>query len=133
MPFDTNLKKVCKIFRRIGRDLVANRVSAPALILPFKNKGVCRMNDMGLVVSGKLVFRPELSQQYPIQREIHRRVQNDFAAAGIAFARREIRATVDGEAAPARGAALGGAAAAAVPDSLRSPGIADLVDPGGPR
>jgi moderate conductance mechanosensitive channel len=124
VPFDTDLEKVRKIFKRIGQDLMANPEFAPAFILPFKYKGMSQVNDVGLVVRGKFMFRPELSQQFLIQREIYRRVQNDFAAAGIAFARREVRVTVDGDAAHGPASALGGAAAAAVPESSGNPGIA---------
>lgn len=132
VPFDTDLEKVRKIFKRIGEDLMRTPEFAPAFILPFKYKGVSQVNDVGLVVRGKFMFRPELSQQFLIQREIYRRVQNDFAAAGIAFARREIRVRVDGEAAEGHGSALAGAAAAAVPEPLRNPEVAGPTGPGGP-
>lgn len=96
VPFDTDIERVRKIFKRIGQDLQADPVFAPALIQTFKYKGVSQVNDVGIVVRGKFMFRPELALQFLIQREIYRRVQADFAAAGIAFARREIRVVVDG-------------------------------------
>lgn len=117
VPFDTDIEKVRKIFKRIGQDLMANPAFAPAFILPFKFKGVSQVNDVGIVVRGKFMFRPELSQQFLIQREIYRRVQLDFAAAGIAFARREVRVAVsDGGPLPST-VVLGGAAALAAPVS----------------
>lgn len=115
VPFDTDLEKVRKIFKRIGQDLMAMPEFAPAFILPFKYKGVGQVNDVGILVRGKFMFRPELSQQFLIQREIFRRVQADFAKSGITFARREIRVVVDGDAAPSPDAARGAAAAAALP------------------
>ncbi|HMS94357.1 MAG TPA: mechanosensitive ion channel family protein [Tabrizicola sp.] len=121
VPFDTDLEKVRKIFKRIGQDLMNNPEFAPAFILPFKYKGVGQVNDVGIVVRGKFMFRPELSQQFLIQREIYNRVQHDFAAAGITFARREIHVKVDGEVAHGQAAALGAASAAAVPEPLRNP------------
>lgn len=110
VPFDTDIDRVRKIFKRIGQDLQADPAFAPAFIRPFKYKGVSQVNDVGIVVRGKFMFRPELALQFLIQREIYRRVQADFAAAGIAFARREIRVVVDGGTA---GAAAGAAGAVA--------------------
>lgn len=117
VPFDTDIEKVRKIFKRIGQDLMANPAFAPAFILPFKFKGVSQVNDVGIVVRGKFMFRPELSQQFLIQREIYRRVQLDFAAAGIAFARREVRVAVSDGVPLSSTLVLGGAAALAAPDS----------------
>ncbi|MGQ0567246.1 MAG: mechanosensitive ion channel family protein [Gemmobacter sp.] len=106
VPFDTDLEKVRKIFKRIGQDLMANPEYAPAFIQPFKFKGVSAVDDVGIVVRGKFMYRPELSMQYLIQRDIYRRIQADFAAAGIAFARREVRVVAVGDGAGAAAAAV---------------------------
>ncbi|MGL6209242.1 MAG: mechanosensitive ion channel family protein [Paracoccaceae bacterium] len=96
VPFDTDIEKVRKIFKKIGQDLLANPEFADSFIQPFKFKGVSQVNDVGIVVRGKFMFQPEKSMQFMIQREIYRRVQSEFAAAGIEFARREVRVSVDG-------------------------------------
>ena len=46
------------------------------------------------MLRGKFMFKPALSKQFLIQREIYKRVQADFAKAGINFARREVRVSV---------------------------------------
>jgi small-conductance mechanosensitive channel len=100
VPFDTDIEKVRKIFKKIGQDLYDDPAFTDAFIQPFKYKGVGQVNDVGIVVRGKFMFRPELGKQFPIQREIYRRVHADFAAAGIQFARREVRVSVDTQGAP---------------------------------
>lgn len=121
VPFGTDLEKVRKILKRIGQDLMAVPEFAPAFILPFKYKGVGMVNEVGLVVRGKFMFSSHLSQQFLIQREIFNRVQSEFARAGIAFARREVRVLVGGEAATTPPSALAGAAASIMPDSMPGP------------
>lgn len=118
IPFDTDIEKVRKIFKRIGQDLLADPIFAPAFLQPFKYKGVREVNDVGIVVSGKFMFRPELSLQFLIQREVYRRVHADFAAAGLSFARREVRVVVDGAEADSPQAARAAGAAAALPSPV---------------
>lgn len=117
VPFDTNIETVRKIFKRIGQDLAVNPEYQDAFLQPFKFKGVGEVNDVGIVVRGKFMFKPELAKQFLIRREIYTRVQADFARAGIQFARREVRVSVDasGESVgEARTQPVAGAAAAAV-------------------
>ena len=95
VPFDTDVEKVRKIFKRIGQDLLANPEFKDAFILPFKSQGVREFTDSGIVVRGKFTFRPDQSKQFLIRREIFKRVQADFAAAGIGFARSEVRVSLD--------------------------------------
>jgi small-conductance mechanosensitive channel len=114
VPFDTNIEAVRKIFKHIGQDLARNPEYQDAFLQPFKFKGVSEVNDVGIVVRGKFMFKPELAKQFLIRREIYTRVQADFARAGIQFARREVRVSVDGMAETARESAteaIGGAAA----------------------
>jgi small-conductance mechanosensitive channel len=97
VPFDTDIDRVRKIFKRIGQDILDNPLYADALLQPFKFKGVNQVTDLGIVVRGKFMFKPELAKQFLIQREIYRRVQSEFATAGIQFARRELRISVNSD------------------------------------
>ncbi len=94
VPFDTDPEKVRRIFKKIGQEMLENPDLADGIIEPFKSEGVKDFNDTGMVVRGKFKFRP--STQFPIRKEIYRRVQQEFAAQGIAFARKEVRVTVNG-------------------------------------
>lgn len=95
VPFDTNIEKVRKIFKKIGAELAEIPEYRDAFIQPFKYKGVSQVNDVGIVVRGKFMFKPEKAMQFLIQREIYKRVQSEFAAGGIEFARREVHVSVD--------------------------------------
>ncbi len=106
VPFDTDTEKVRKIFKKIGQDLYEDPEFRDAFIQPFKYKGVSQVNDVGIVLSGKFMFKPEKAKHFLIKREIYRRVQADFAAAGIHFARREVRVSVDTDGAPVNEATI---------------------------
>lgn len=95
VPFDTDIERVRKIFKKIGQDLYNNPEYADAFLQPFKFKGVSQVTELGIVVRGKFMFKPEKAQQFMIKREIYNRVQADFAEAGITFARREVRVSVN--------------------------------------
>jgi small-conductance mechanosensitive channel len=113
VPFDTDIDKVRKIFKKIGQELYDDPQYAEAFIQPFKYKGVSQVNDVGIVVRGKFMFKPEKAKQFLINREIYKRVQADFAKAGIQFARREVRVSVDQKGAPLSDKAVQSIAAAA--------------------
>ncbi len=94
VPFDTDLEKVRKIFKKIGQEMMDNPALAPGFIEPFKSQGVGEFNEYGIVVRGKFVHKP--GTQFGIRKEIFKRVQEEFAANGIQFARREVRVSVSG-------------------------------------
>lgn len=121
VPFDTSIEVIRKIFKRIGQDLAENPEYRDAFLAPFKFKGVSQVNDVGIVVRGKFMFKPELAKQFLIKREIYARVQAEFAKAGIQFARREVRVSVsenDGLAGGADKQSIAAAAAEAAQPAL---------------
>jgi moderate conductance mechanosensitive channel len=95
VPFNTDIDKVRRIFKKIGQDLFENPELTDTFLKPFKFKGVSQINDLGLVVRGKYMFKPETGKQFLIQREIYRRIYVDFAQAGIQFARRELQVNIN--------------------------------------
>ncbi len=96
VPFDTDLEKVRKIFKKIGAEMMADPVLAPGFIEPFKSQGVGEFNEYGIVVRGKFMHKP--GAQFGIRKQIFKRVQEEFAANDIQFARREVRVSIsDGE------------------------------------
>jgi moderate conductance mechanosensitive channel len=113
VPFDTDVEKVRKIFKKIGQDMMAMPELAAGFIEPFKGQGVGEFNDVGIVVRSKFTHKP--GAQFAIRREIFNRVQAEFAAAGIQFARREVHVNVSGDPSDPRvQAAATGAAATAL-------------------
>lgn len=51
-------------------------------------------DDVGMVIRGKFMARP--GTQFTIRKEIYNRVKVEFNAAGIEFARREVRVAIPG-------------------------------------
>ena len=95
VPFDTDLRKVKNIFKKIGNDMMAVPELADDMIQPFKSQGVLEVDDVGIVVRGKYMAKP--GKQFQIRKEIYNRVQAEFEANGIQFARREVRVRLGGD------------------------------------
>ena len=93
VPFDTDLKMVKNIFKKIGADLMQVPELADDFIQPFKSQGVMEVDDVGIVVRGKYMAKP--GRQFMIRKEVYNRVQKEFEANGIQFARREVRVKVN--------------------------------------
>ena len=89
VPFDTDLEKVRKIFKKVGQQINENPEYAANLIAPFKSQGAGDVTDVGIVVRGKFTAKP--GTQFPIRKEIYSRIQKAFKENGIEFARREVR------------------------------------------
>ena len=89
IPFDTDLEKVRKIFKKIGQELAEVPEHAAVLINPFKSQGAADVTDVGIVIRGKFTTVP--GGQWQIRKEVYARVQKAFEENGIEFARKEVR------------------------------------------
>ena len=89
VPFNTDLDKVRKLFKKIGKDIMEVPEHAEVLINPFKSQGVADVTDIGMVIRGKFTTVP--GGQFQIRKEVYVRVQKAFAENGIEFARKEVR------------------------------------------
>ncbi|AXI45500.1 mechanosensitive ion channel protein [Sulfitobacter sp. SK012] len=94
VPFETDLEKVRKIFKRIGQDLMENPAHSENLLAPFKSQGVADVNDVGIVLRGKFTAKP--GTQFTIRKDIYNMVQKAFDENGIQFARKEVRVSMSG-------------------------------------
>jgi small-conductance mechanosensitive channel len=124
LAFDTDLNKVKKIVKAIGKELEAHPELGHAILEPIKSQGVRRMEPTGMVVGLKFMATPG-SEVYMLRREVYQRVRDAFEENGIQFARPQvmIAAPVD---APLSAAARDQLAAAAI-------GIGAAHGPTGPR
>lgn len=95
VPFETDLIKVKRIFKKIGTDLLEHPQFADDFISPFKSQGVINVDDVGIVIRGKFMVKP--GKQFMIRKEIFQRIQRDFEENGIQFARKEVRVKVDSD------------------------------------
>lgn len=89
VPFDTDLEKVRKIFKKIGQQIMENPEYAEGILAPFKSQGAADVDDVGIMVRGKFTTKP--GAQWAIRKEIYTRVQKAFEENGIEFARKEVR------------------------------------------
>lgn len=95
VPFDTDLNKVKKIFKKIGAEMMEVPEFAEDFMQPFKSQGVLEVDDVGMVVRGKFMAKP--GKQFTLRKEIYNRVQKAFDENGIQFARKEVRVRLEGE------------------------------------
>ena len=95
VPFDTDLKKVKNIFKKIGSEVVDLPQFSDDLLQPFKFQGALEVNDVGIVVGGKFMAKP--GTQFMMRKELYIRIQKAFDANGIQFARKEVRVRLDGD------------------------------------
>jgi small-conductance mechanosensitive channel len=94
VPFDTDLEKVRKIFKRIGQDLMKDEELGPDFLQPFKSQGVLQTDDSAFVLRGKFMAKP--GKQFLIRRAVFQAVQRAFAEEGIRFADRRVTVNVPG-------------------------------------
>ena len=122
VPYDTDLQRVKKIFKKIGAEMAADPVMGPNLLDPPKSQGVLEIDDSAMIIRCKFMAKP--GEQFVIRRELFQRVQQEFEAAGIHFARRQVSVYVPPAAhgeAPDPQAVAAAAAAAAEQEQERRP------------
>lgn len=88
VPFDTDLDKVRRIFKKIGQDMMKDPEIGPDFLEPFKSQGVLQTDDSAFVIRGKFMARP--GRQFIIRRVVFQAVQRAFAEEGIHFADRRV-------------------------------------------
>ena len=94
VPFDTDVNKIKKIFKKIGAEMMEVPEFAADMMQPFKSQGVLEVDDVGIVVRGKFMTKP--GKQFTLRKEIYQRVKMAFDENGIQFARKEVRVSVPG-------------------------------------
>ncbi|WP_282604580.1 mechanosensitive ion channel family protein [Pelagibius sp. Alg239-R121] len=95
VPFDTDVRAVKKIFKKIGAELLEHPEIGEDFIQPFKSQGVFEVDDYGLVIRAKFMAKP--GRQFVIRKEAYIAVQQAFQANDIEFARPEVKVTVEDE------------------------------------
>ncbi len=111
LTYDTDIGKVNKILKQIGRELQEDPELGPEILQPLKSQGVMSTEDSGLVVRAKFMAKPG-DLLYVIRREAYDRILKAFAANGIRFAHRQVTVFVPpgADSGPAAGAAAAVAA-----------------------
>ena len=115
VPFDTDIKLVKKIVKKIGAELQQNEDYGQHIMQPLKSQGVRRMEEFNMVVGVKFMSAP--GHQWTIRRDAYQAIRDAFDRNGLSFAERSVKVEVvgDGNVSPD---ALAGAAQDAIDGQL---------------
>jgi small-conductance mechanosensitive channel len=84
LVYGTDLDKVKKLLKQIGKELSANPEFAPDILEPLKMQGVDNFGDFAIQVRLKMKTLP--NKQFTIRRRAYAMIQKVFAENGIQFA-----------------------------------------------
>ena len=86
--YDTDIKKVKKIIKKIDQKIQADPELAAGLLDNIKSQGVKAMDDSAMIMRVK--FKTVPGKQFMIRREVFQRIQEAFRKEGIQFAHRNV-------------------------------------------
>ncbi|MGD8383436.1 MAG: mechanosensitive ion channel family protein [Syntrophobacterales bacterium] len=86
--YDTDVDKVRKIIKKINKEIQKDEKLSAGLLGKIKSQGVREMDDSAMIM--RIKFKTIPGQQFLVRREVYRRVQEAFRAAGIEFAHRNV-------------------------------------------
>ncbi len=95
VPFDTDVKLVKKIVKKIGAELEENEAYGDDIIQTLKSQGVRRMEEFNMVIGVKFMAKP--GAQWLIRRDAYQKLRDAFEANGISFAQRNVKVEVLGD------------------------------------
>ncbi len=95
VPFDTDLKLVKKIVKRIGAELQEHEGYGHHILQTLKSQGVRRMEEFNMVVGVKFMARP--GAQWLIRRDAYQKLRDEFEKNGISFAQRDVTVKVESD------------------------------------
>ncbi len=86
--FDTDLEKVRKIIKKINKTLRKDEAFNRAMLEDLKSMGIKEFDDSAMIVRVKFKTLP--GEQFIIKKEVYRMIREEFQAAGITFASRNV-------------------------------------------
>jgi moderate conductance mechanosensitive channel len=84
VTYDTDLAKVKKIIKQIGKELMEDPELGPKFLEPLKMQGVEQFGDFAIQIRIKMMTRP--NEQFVIRRRAYAMIKQAFDANGIEFA-----------------------------------------------
>ena len=100
-PYDTNIDKVRKIIKKVGKAMLEDPEFSNDFIKPVKSQGVREVGDSVMNIRVKFTARP--GSHFVIRREAYKRITEALEAKGIRYAHRKVIVEVaapDGSQAP---------------------------------
>ncbi|NBC33344.1 MAG: mechanosensitive ion channel [Alphaproteobacteria bacterium] len=98
IPFETDLAKVKKLVKDLGKELLKDPTIGHSFLEPLKSQGVRRWEEFNMVLGVKFMARP--GEQWLIRREVYQRLRDRFRENGIEFASRDVQVRVSQKATP---------------------------------
>ena len=86
--YDTDVDKVRKIIKKINRKIMKDPEMGPVMLDKLKSQGVRELDDSAMIMRVK--FKTIPGEQFVIQREVFRMMQESFHENGIEFAHRNV-------------------------------------------
>ena len=87
-PYDTDIEKVRKIIKKVGKEMLEDPEIGSDFIKPLKSQGVREIADSVMVIRAKFTAQP--GKHFLIRREAYRRITEALAAKGIHYAYRKV-------------------------------------------
>jgi small-conductance mechanosensitive channel len=110
--FDTDLEKVRKIIKKLNKTLRKDAEINRVMLDDLKSMGIKEFDDSAMIVRVKFKTLP--GEQFVLKKEVYRMIREEFQAAGIDFASRNVTVSMPPEFRP-RGSATGEPGGAADP------------------
>jgi small-conductance mechanosensitive channel len=95
VPFDTDIKLIKKIIKKVSAKLQENPDYGHYIIEPLKSQGVRRMEEFNMVVGVKFMAIP--GYQFTIRRDAYQQIRDAFTANNIEFAQRHVKVEVSSD------------------------------------
>jgi len=88
LPYDTDIEKVRKIIKKVGKKMLVDPDLADDFIRPVKSQGVKKVGDSVMTFRVKFTAKP--GKQFVIKREAFRRIKEAMEKKGIFLAHRKV-------------------------------------------
>jgi hypothetical protein len=93
--FDTDLEKVRKIIKKLNKTLRKDETFNRVMLEDLKSMGIKEFDDSAMIVRVKFKTLP--GEQFVIKKEVYRMIREEFLAAGITFASRNVTVSMPQE------------------------------------
>ena len=103
--FDTDLEKVRKIIKKLNKALRKDAEFNRVMLSDLKSMGIKEFDDSAMIVRVKFKTLP--GEQFIIKKEVYRMIREEFQAAGIDFASRNVTVSMPPEFRPPKAPATG--------------------------
>jgi small-conductance mechanosensitive channel len=88
LPYDTDIEKVRKVIKKVGKRMLLDEELGPDFIKPLKSQGVREVGDSVMTFRAKFTARP--GKHFVIRREAYKYITAALEKEGIHYAHRKV-------------------------------------------